>query len=380
MRVHKRRQYMELKEEKKVEYIELIYDLVFVYLIGKNASLLDRVEGGFITFETFANYIFSSLIILQIWNYTTLYINRFGKNSVSDKVMMLINMFLLYIMGANIIHGWDMNYAAFMGAWALILLNLSIQYFLKLRSAEDVLCTRYICQNALMLLIQAVFVGVSIPVFLCTGVVLGPWAVLIGIAAVPFLSKIPTNFGHLTERVMLYVVFTFGDMILIVAEYFSDGFTMEALYFALVSFLIVAGLFFSYGYLYDRLLNRSGERSGSAYMLLHVFIILALSCVTTSLEFMRDADVSSLPKTVMMVLSLLVFFLGLALTEKWSYRQYRMRLRFLLLLAGEFLVFAAAMILSAGKSGYITAAIALAFVYIQLATLLLSGKHTQHRA
>ena len=48
---------MDLREDKKVEYIELIYDLIFVYLIGRNASLLDRVEGGFVTFETFVNYL-----------------------------------------------------------------------------------------------------------------------------------------------------------------------------------------------------------------------------------------------------------------------------------------------------------------------------------
>ncbi len=28
------------QDEKKVEYIELIYDLIFVYLIGRNNSLL----------------------------------------------------------------------------------------------------------------------------------------------------------------------------------------------------------------------------------------------------------------------------------------------------------------------------------------------------
>ena len=370
---------MDSHEEKKVEYIELIYDLIFVYLIGKNASLLDRVESGFITFGTFADYLLSSLIILQIWNYTTLFVNRFGKNSISDKLMMLINMFLLYIMGANTIHGWDANYGAFMGAWCLILLNLAIQYLCKLNTAENDLCKRHIRQNASLLIFQASIIGISIPVYYRFGIVLGPWAVLIGIIAYLFLAKLPTNFGHLTERVMLYVVFTFGDMILIVAEYFTGGLTFETLYFALISFLLVAGLFFSYGYVYDKLLDRRGDRSGSAYMLLHVFIILSLSCVTTSLEFMRDADVSSLPKTVMMVISLLVFFLGLALTEKWSYRQYRLRGRFLLLLAGEFLIFAVAMVLSAGKGGYVTAAITLGFVYIQLGTLLLSGRTTQHR-
>ncbi len=370
---------MDLREEKKVEYIELIYDLIFVYLIGRNASLLDRVEAGFVSLETLVNYLISSLIVLQIWNDTTLLVNRFGKNSTSDKLMMLINMFLLYVMGSNTIHGWDMNYAAYMGAWALILINLALQYLWKHRTAENDACRKYTRQNAVLLLIQAAVIGASIPVYYTWGRSLGQWSVLIGFAAVPFLARIPTNFAHLTERVMLYVVFTFGDMILIVAEYFAEGLTFETLYFALSSFLIVAGLFFSYGHLYDKLLDRSGERSGSLYVALHVFIILSLSFVTTSLEFMRDAAVSSIPKTAMLVISLLVFYLGLALTEHWSYHIYRLRRWFFLLLGAEFAVFAAAILLSAGKGGYVTAAITVLFVYLQLATLLLSSRYTHRR-
>ncbi|MBO6054564.1 MAG: low temperature requirement protein A, partial [Oscillospiraceae bacterium] len=348
-------------------------------LIGRNASLMDRVEAVFVSLETLVNYLIRSLIVLQIWNDTTLFINRFGKNSTSDKLMMLVNMFLLYIMGANTIHGWDSNYLAYMGAWALILINLAVQYLFKLRTAEDNATRTYIRQNAVLLLIQAAVIAVSIPVYLASGLAAGQWAVLIGFAAVPFLAGIPTNFAHLTERVMLYVVFTFGDMILIVAEYFTDGLNFETIYFALASFLIVAGLFFSYGHLYDKLLDRNGERSGSLYMVLHVFIILSLSFVTTSLEFMRDASLSSIPKTAMLVISLLVFFLGLALTEHWSFHIYRVRRWFYLLLAVEFAVFAAAIMFSAGKGGYVTAAIAVVFVYIQLATLLLSSRYTHRR-
>lgn len=366
-------------EEKKVEYIELIYDLIFVFLIGKNATLLDRVEAGFITWATFANYIASSLIVLQIWNDTALYINRFGKNSVSDKLMMLVNMFLLYIMGSNTIHGWDVHYGAFMGAWALILVNLAARYLAQLRAAAEARVRKHVRRSAAMLLTQAAFIGASIPIYRATGRALGPWAVLIGLLAAPLLAELPTNFAHLTERVMLYVVFTFGEMILIVAEYFSDGLTWETLYFALVSFLLVAGLFFSYGYVYDRLLDRSGERGGGLYTALHIFIILALSCVTTSLEFMRDPAVDSPRKTMMMAASLLVFFLCLALTERWSYQEYRFRGGFLALLAAEFVGFAAAMTASAGTGGYVTAAIALVFVYVQLVTLLLSDMHTRAR-
>ncbi len=32
------------QQEKKVEYLELIYDLIFVYLIGRNNSLLHYIE------------------------------------------------------------------------------------------------------------------------------------------------------------------------------------------------------------------------------------------------------------------------------------------------------------------------------------------------
>ena len=36
-------------QEKKVEYLELIYDLIFVYLVGRNNELLHELSGGFFT-------------------------------------------------------------------------------------------------------------------------------------------------------------------------------------------------------------------------------------------------------------------------------------------------------------------------------------------
>ena len=63
-----------LKEEKKVEYLELIYDLIFVYIIGRNNSLLHHLEGGFVAGSTFLVYIFCTLAIIQIWNFSTFYI------------------------------------------------------------------------------------------------------------------------------------------------------------------------------------------------------------------------------------------------------------------------------------------------------------------
>ena len=54
------------KEEKKVEYIELIYDLIFVYIIGRNNSLIHTVESGFISFDVYLTYLLTTLISLHI--------------------------------------------------------------------------------------------------------------------------------------------------------------------------------------------------------------------------------------------------------------------------------------------------------------------------
>lgn len=201
---------------------------------------------------------------------------------------------------------------------------------------------------------------------------------VLGFAVAPFMLRIPVHFGHLTERVMLYVVFTFGEMIIIVAEYFSDGFSMQTLYYALMSFLIVAGLFFSYGFTYDKLLDRKGEKDGSAYMLLHVFLILSLSFVTTSLEFLRETEIRDTPKTVMMLISLMTYFTCLALTEHWSKRRFLRTKWFAMLLISEFILFSTAIISSVGN-GYVSIAVMVLLVYSQFGTILLSEKHSELR-
>ena len=63
-------------DNKKVEYIELIYDLIFVYLVGRNNALPHTIENGFFTAPTYATYIVATLVILQVWYFSSLFINR----------------------------------------------------------------------------------------------------------------------------------------------------------------------------------------------------------------------------------------------------------------------------------------------------------------
>ena len=302
------------KKEKKVEYIELIYDLIFVYMIGRNNSLLHSFSGGFVESGAFAAYILTTLAVIQIWNYSTYYVNIYGRHSVREHVFLFVNMFLLYFVGEGTRADWQGFHTQYHVAWALILVNIGLQYLLELRSCRNQPALRgQIRRMACILFAEAVLVAADIPLFRATGTTwLSLGAILFGMAATILFGQKRSgdfvDFPHLSERVMLYVVFTFGEMIISVASYFEGGFTLRSTYFALMAFLIVVGLFLSYGVFYDHIIDREKRTNGLGYMLLHIFIIFALNNITNGLEFMREEEIALLPKLLFLVGSFVLFF------------------------------------------------------------------------
>jgi len=304
-------------EEKKVEFIELVYDLIFVYLIGRSNGLLHDMDGGFFTIGTYIVYLLSALTILQIWYQSTLFINRFGSNSMTDYLGLFINMYLLYYMAGGTRNEWGEYYMRYNIAWGLILLNLAVQYYLKMRKNGKVTPwdVSHIKARIVLLLVQAGLIFASVPVYYLTRFPLSWVSLIVGFFGAVFTRKIdalvPVNFEHLTERVMLYVVLTFGEMIVSIAVYFDDPFSFNTLYFSVMAFLIVAGLFLSYGLLYDHIIDRTMHSTGSAYIILHVFLLLALSNITAALEFMPDETVNSIPKNMLITASFVVYYVFL---------------------------------------------------------------------
>ena len=284
------------KEEKKVEYLELIYDLIFVYIIGRNNSLLRQVEGRFVTGSTFMIYVFCTLAVIQIWNFSTYYINMHGRNGIRDHIALLLNMYLLYYIGEGIGPHWDSYQKKFHVAWALILINLGVQYAIEFRGHRGRLVEeRTIRRMMIVLFGEAALVLAVLPFYNNTGMFLAPVPILYGmVMTLIFADKNKAelvDFPHLSERAMLYVVFTFGEMIIVIASYFDEVFTVNNAYFSALCFLIVVGLFLCYEVLYDRIIDRDMKTSGIGYMIIHIFLIFAMNNITNGLEFMREEEI-----------------------------------------------------------------------------------------
>lgn len=373
------------KEEKKVEYIELIYDLIFVYLIGRNNSLLHAIQDGFIQPRAFLTYLLSTLVILHVWYFSALFINRYGSNGPAEHLMIFVNMYLLCYMGGGISAQWEQSYVRYNLAWGLILVNLAVHYCLKYRASarETPWESAHIRHQIVLLLVQAAIVLGSIPLFPLTGVLLSPLALVFGIVASALTrnvgSLVAVDFAHLSERVMLFVVFTFGEMIICVAGYFQGGFTVSNVCFSLMAFLTVAGLFLSYEYLYDHIIDREASYSGNGYMILHIFLIAAMNNITTALEFMREPQVRALPRTVFLVVSLLVYFLFLFLLERYAPLRVKGSRRFFGQLAALGAVYAGLVALFY-RNSYVTGALTVLLVWGLFLVLLGRGRRLKAHA
>ena len=196
---------------------------------------------------------------------------------------------------------------------------------------------------------EAALVLAVLPFYNNTGMFLAPVPILYGmVMTLIFADKNKAelvDFPHLSERAMLYVVFTFGEMIIVIASYFDEVFTVNNAYFSALCFLIVVGLFLCYEVLYDRIIDRDMKTSGIGYMIIHIFLIFAMNNITTSLEFMRNEQVLLLPKILFLIASLLLYFFCLFTLQMFAKPQFKLCRRFLVPIAVTTVVFAGAMIL-----------------------------------
>ena len=300
------------KKEKKVEYLELIYDLMFVFMIGRCNSLIHNLQGGFISWQSVFVYIVYTLAVIQIWNYSTYYINIYGENSTRNHVFIFVNMFLLYFMGSSTKMNWRIYQVRHHLAWSLILLNIALQYLIEIRcTIEEEREATAIKRVIRILISEAALMGIAAFLPGYGGIILAGAAVLMSIIVNSVAGKgagLPVDFMHLSERAMLFVVFTFGEMIIAVAGYFDEAATLSNFYFALMVFLIIVGLFLSYEVLYDHIIDREMETGGLSYMLIHILMIFGLNSISTGLQFMPEDEVDLMSKLVLLVLAFLVYY------------------------------------------------------------------------
>ena len=307
--------------EKKVEYIELFYDLIFVYSLRTINALFHGFEDTFPPKEAIITFVFLTAVVMQVWMFTTMFFNRYGRKSLRDYLSILLNMYLLYYMASGSNIHWLDHYIRYHSAWALIMANLAYRSWDKLRFAPklDEIDKEILRNNIMILSFEFAIIALSIPIHHFTGIVISPVALIVG-----YVGKLkehsayaqrPCDFPHFAERNLLLVILTFGEMIIGIGGYFTSE---THILFNVMSFLVVIGMFLSYGFFYDNVLDHHKKTSGLGFLVIHVIMILAINSTTIALELLARPMVPIFPKTMWMVITMFIYYVCLLMTEKYG--------------------------------------------------------------
>ena len=309
-----------------VSNIELFYDLIFVFCISVTTSMCHHVHGDFLDLHTWGSFIFVYLVILQIWFFTTLLLNRYGDRSASENICLFINMFLLYSL-ANAISTdvAEGSFFTFHISWALILLNLVIHWASKLvrydnLTKDDELIIRWniatLCiQLTLLLVAELMPKDVQVNV---------TWVAL-AVGAITWFQPAtsdckPSRFSHIAERCALLVIIAFGEMIVAVSSYMT---TSVPLHFSIFVFALVVGLFLIYIFEHDNMLDHHRKTSGIAFININIWVIVILGNLTVALEYMPDDDIARIPKSIMLCACLVTYLLTSFLLGRYNKPEFR---------------------------------------------------------
>ena len=298
-----------------VSNIELFYDLIFVYCINVITQLILNAKGAFPSLETWVIYLFTFLVVLQVWCFTTLLINRYGDRSVADNVCLFVNMFLLYFLSNGIQTDWAKTAFTFNASWALILTNLLVHWFLKRHAYDNLDEDDHRIMGTVIVVITAELICVSAATFLkgTPGVVVTWIAMIISFvpfSAPPIYHRIfrnkPARFAHLAERCSLLAIVAFGETIVIIAAYMTSASSMA---YPVLIFTLVVGLFLIYIFEHDNMLDHHLKTDGLSFTTLTAWMILIIGNLTVALEFMIMDNIAFLPKSMYLMVCLVLYLL-----------------------------------------------------------------------
>lgn len=308
-------------KHKKVELTELFYDLVYVYAISQTTSLIYQLDGGRVSFFSFIIFALAMIMLINTWMIQTVFTNRYGRNSLSNIIAMILQMSFLLISSkvTTTVDEWEMNFHPFILAFVGVTAIQLWQYYyehtrMTTRPLDRIMTNTYliILFFRLVFLSISVFLPAQIGVFLAIFAIIFSWLLPLlyshSRADVVRESERLTRFSHLLERLSLLVIIMFGESIINIANVFD----VEAI--DISSFLlfgIVANLFLLYIVEVDYMIEKRRKDTGIPIIYNHYLIFFGISFFTVGLSFLSNPGASSQFTLLLFGLGELLFLTGI---------------------------------------------------------------------
>ncbi|WP_274309625.1 low temperature requirement protein A [Solibacillus daqui] len=284
-------------EIKKVTWLELFSDLLFVGAISVVTGVLFHVEDGEIPTEFIFKFILIFIPIWWSWVGQTLFTNRFGKDLIHHRIFLITQMIFSLIMIASLNTDFDSYFIPFLVGYLGVRALTAIQYSVVARVETEAQ------KQAAQFLGRYFWVGIVISLcsvffdswwrygFLYAGILID---IIVPLFGRKYLIKSPVNSEHLIERFSQFTTILFGEMLVstIVIIQPHPGEWENILYGALF-FILIISMGWQYFDNLDFKVNKTTQATGHRIIYGHLFILMAISMITISVRLLFEAKMNT---------------------------------------------------------------------------------------
>ncbi len=303
-------------KEKKVSWLELFFDLVFVTTVSLITRILVNAEHHPDQIHLyFGEFLLMVFPMFWLWAGQTMFFNRYSDEISHPTVFMLLQMFCLILMTVHIRFDFDnTTYHIFLFSYLSFRALTIIQYVLAgRRRLDDARCRT---ASVLSRLFTAGAIITASSIFFH-----GSWRYTVMYAGIfadivsPLffrrsLKYTPVNLPHLSERLGSFVLIAFGESLVSITDILSEsGDSSYSMAFAAASFLLISLMWASYFHDFENTLDRHVETNGQLILYSHFIILAAVMILAANLHLLY-ADQLSRPTLVAFLFgSAAVFFI-----------------------------------------------------------------------
>lgn len=330
--------------EKKVTWLELFYDLLFVAAVSKASHVLLHVHHGTIPLEYLSKFVLIFVPIWWAWVGQSVFVNRFGRDSTSHRVFLILQLFFVLIMTASLSVDFDQYFVPFLIGYLGLRAMTAIQYLAVHKKEEDHRRTtaRYLGSRfwiGLVISALSLFFDSWIRyAVLYAGIMVD---ILLPLLGRKYLVKSPINTHHLLERFSLFTLILLGESVIsILTVLQSSDWTWRSILFASITFLLIIAMWWQYFENVEKKVNKDLETAGQTIIYGHLFIYLSLCMMAASIQLLFLEQLNYGFMISFIFGSVLLYFFSTSLVfHKYRHAHQRLKIGHLAVFLGLLAVF-----------------------------------------
>ncbi len=332
---------MNIENIKRANWLELLFDLIFVYAVSKATHILAHAHDGHVAIGQYITFILVIVPIWWTWTGHTLFSTRFDTEDTRQRLLTLTTMLAVVFWTAFINADFDPNYHGYLAFYVVIRLILVVMYWNSTK-------TNRLAIPITKRLTTGFLIGLTIAVSSIMFESPVRYAILyLGITVeiiTPLLSRkllkaIPVKSHHLPERYGLLTIILLGESVIMLASSLNKVIWNTSIIAAVISgFIIIAILWWIYFDLMES--NILGQDLGTGQRILygHLFIYIGLSSIAVFIGYSINHQLHLMDHLLLAIFGLVTLLIGFLTAFGWSLIFQRKQAISYLALLGLFLV------------------------------------------